>query len=66
MGFRIISAIFFALGIICLPFWPISRPWPSEASLAICGFCFFFALLTLLISFVGRHGSVIWRGRGHS
>jgi hypothetical protein len=65
MGWRIVSAIFFVIGILCLPVVPIPHPWPSYGSLAICGFCFFFAGFTFLISFVARHGSVLWKGRGH-
>ena len=66
MGWKLISLILFALGIAALPVWPYPRPWPAEANLMICGFCFFLAALTFLVSIFARHGSTVWRGRGHS
>ena len=64
MGWKIISLFFLLAGILSLPIWPFGHPWPSDASLAICGFCFFVAGLTFLVSILGRRGSTIWRHRG--
>jgi hypothetical protein len=66
MGWRIVSLLFLLMAIAALPFWPYPHPWPNSATLAICGFCFFVAALTFLVSIFSRHGSALWRGRGHS
>lgn len=65
MGFRIVSAILYLIAIIFLPIWPYHTPWPREANLIVCGFCFLVGTLTLILSFIARHGSPVWRGRGH-
>lgn len=65
MGFRVVSIFFFLIGVACLPFWPYTADWPAMAELGICGFCFFLACLTLVLSFTARHGSPVWKGRGH-
>ncbi len=65
MGFRILAAILFLIGFFCLPFWPYVHPWSPMAVLGICGFCFFVAALLMIVSFIGPHGSAVWRGRGH-
>lgn len=64
MGWKVVSIVFFLAGIGFLPFWGYDRPWPNEASLPICGFCFFVAILTFLVSVMARRGSTVWKGRG--
>jgi hypothetical protein len=64
MGWKVVSLLFFLAAIILLPFWPYPRPWPPDANLPIVGFCLFFAILTFLVSIMGRRGSSVWKGRG--
>ncbi len=61
MDWKYASLAFFVLGIICLPFWPYSLNWSIYLSI----FCWFVTILTLLVSVFAKHGSALWRGRGH-
>ncbi len=62
MGWRLVSLLLFVIGIVCLPVWPYSRGLPPHLSI----YAFFLAVLTLLVSIFAKHGSVLWKGRGHS
>jgi hypothetical protein len=62
MDWKYVSLAFFILGIVCLPFWSYSVNWSIYPSV----FCWFVMILTLLVSVFSKHGSTIWRGRGHS
>lgn len=61
MGWRILALLFFLAGIAVLPVWPYSQSVPFFAPL----FCWFVAVLTLVVSFISRVGGPIWKGRGH-
>lgn len=61
MDWKWVSLVFFIAGIVCVPLWPYSLSW----TIYPMAFCFFVAALTLLVSIFSKHGSMIWRGRGH-
>jgi hypothetical protein len=61
MDWKYASVAFFLIGIACLPLWPYSQNWSIYPSI----FCWFVTVLTLLVSIFAKHGSEIWRGRGH-
>ena len=60
MDWRVISAIFFALAIICLPFWPYSHGWTIFPT----AFCMLVTFVTLLVNLFGKKGSAIWKHKG--
>ncbi|HZQ52224.1 MAG TPA: hypothetical protein VFB14_08510 [Bryobacteraceae bacterium] len=62
MDWKWVSLVFFIAGIACVPLWPYSLNW----TIYPMAFCFFVAVLTLLVSIFSKHGGVIWRDRGHS
>lgn len=64
MPWKIVSLVFLISAVIFMPFWPYHRPWPPDANLPIVGFCIFVAILTFLVSVMGRRGSTVWKGRG--
>lgn len=64
MGWKVVSLVFLLAAIAFLPFWPYPRPWPTGANVVISGFCIFVAILSFLVSIMGRKGSVLWKDRG--
>jgi hypothetical protein len=60
MDWKWASLVFFILGIVCLPFWPYSGNWSIYPS----AFCWFIAILTLLVSIFAKRGSTVWKHRG--
>jgi uncharacterized membrane protein len=61
MGWRILSIVFVLAGILAMPAWPYSQNWSIFAP----AFCWFVAILFFLVSIFARHGSAVWRHRGH-
>lgn len=60
MDWKWVSLVFFLLGIACLPFWPYSSSWPIYPTV----FCWFLAVLTLLVSIFAKRGSSLWKNKG--
>jgi hypothetical protein len=60
VGWKLISGIFFVLGIVFAVWFAFDRSWPIYAA----AFCFFVAILTFLVSIFARRGSALWQGRG--
>lgn len=52
--------MFFLIGLAVMPLWPYSQNWSVFAP----GFCWFVAVLMILISIFARRGSEIWKNRG--
>lgn len=61
MGWKLISGVFFLLGITFLIWFAYDRSWPIYAA----AFCLFVAILTLLVSIFARRGSTVWQGKGN-
>jgi hypothetical protein len=60
MDWKWLSLALFILGIVCLPLWPYSLNWSIYPSV----FCFFLAVLALLVSVFAKRGSAIWKDKG--
>ena len=60
MVWRLIALVFFVIGLIVMPLWPYSQNWSVFAP----GFCWFVAVLMILMSFFAKRGSEIWKNRG--
>ncbi len=60
MGWRWVSLGLFILGIICLPLWPYSGAFTIYPA----AFCWFLAILTLLVSIFAKRGSAVWKHKG--
>ena len=55
-----VSLAFFLFAILSLPVWPYGRNWTFYPSI----FCGFVAVLTLVVSVIGKRGSAVWKHRG--
>jgi cellulose synthase/poly-beta-1,6-N-acetylglucosamine synthase-like glycosyltransferase len=60
VGWKVVSILFFLLGVAFLVWFALDRSWPIYAA----AFCIFVAILTFLVSIFARRGSTLWQGRG--
>jgi MFS superfamily sulfate permease-like transporter len=60
MDWKWVSIAFFLLGFALLPVWPYTANWRAYPSV----FCFFVAVLTLLVSLFAKRGSSVWKHKG--